>query len=164
MTATAPPASNPSAPIPQAMREQDRLPSQPIDAPTAFAAIALAAVSWDGVLSMAGSRALRHALDYRHPYCDYGDAGMVQLMDQLLRQMRNKGAQHLMVEAAEALRPRQRSTAYAVAAEIMRSDGPLQADERNILGNLAGTLNLPEAETERVLAVMDVLHADVFSN
>jgi hypothetical protein len=46
----------------------------------------------------------------------------------------------------------------------MRSDGPLQADERNILGNLAGTLNLPEAETERVLAVMDVLHADVFSN
>jgi hypothetical protein len=164
MTATAPPASNPSVPIPQAMREQDRIPSQPIDAPTAFAAIALAAVSWDGVLSMAGSRALRHALDYRHPFCDYGDAGMVQLMDQLLRQMRNKGAQHLMVEAAEALTPRQRSTAYAVAAEIMRSDGPLQADERNILGNLASTLCLPEAETERVLAVMDVLHADVISD
>lgn len=163
MTATAPPASNPSVPIPQAMREH-RTSSQPIDAPTAFAAIALAAVSWDGVLSMAGSRALRHALDYRHPYCDYGDAGMVQLMDQLLRQMRNKGAQHLMVEAAEALTPRQRSTAYAVAVEIMRSDGPLQADERNILGNLAGTLNLPEPETERVLAVMDMLHADVFSD
>jgi hypothetical protein len=99
---------------------------------SAFAAIALAAVSWDGVLSMAGSRALRHALDYRHPYCDFGDAGMVRLMDQLLRDMRSKGAQHLMVEAAEALSPRQRATAYAVAAEIMRSDGPLQADEQNI--------------------------------
>lgn len=127
----------------------------------AFAAIALAAVSWDGVLSMAGSRTLRHALDYRHPYCDYGDAGMVRLMDQLLRDMRTKGPQHLMVEAAEALTPRQRATAYAVAAEIMRSDGPLEPDEQNILVNLATTLGLSEEETERVRTVMDVLHADV---
>jgi hypothetical protein len=41
-----------------------------LDAPSAFAAIALAAVSWDGVLTPAGSRALRHALDYRHPFAD----------------------------------------------------------------------------------------------
>jgi hypothetical protein len=66
-----------------------------------------------------------------------------------------------MVEAAEQLNPRQRATAYAVAAEIMRSDGPLQDDERNILTNLATTLNLLEADTASVLAAMDVLHADV---
>jgi hypothetical protein len=143
------------------MIEPIRQGSQAIDAPTAFAAIALAAVSWDGVLSMAGSRALRHSLDYRHPFCDYGDAGMVKLMDHLLREMRQKGAQHLMVEAAEALNPRQRATAYAVAAEIMRSDGPLQADERNILDNLAITLELSATDTETVLSVMEVLHADV---
>lgn len=141
-----------------------RTMSEALDAPAAFAAIALAAVSWDGVLSMAGSRALRHSLDYRHPYCDYGDGGMVKLMDRLLREMRSKGAQHLMVEAAEALNPRQRSTAYAVAAEIMRSDGPLQDDERNILGNLATTLGLSDTETAQVLSVMDLLHADVVGN
>lgn len=152
MTATAPKRS---------MSEPTMPHSGILDAPAAFAAIALAAVSWDGVLSMAGSRALRHSLDYRHPYCDYGDAGMVKLMDQLLREMRLKGAQHLMVEAAEVLNPRQRATAYAVAAEIMRSDGPLQPDERNILNNLAATLELSGDDTERVLSVMDVLHADV---
>jgi len=150
-----------TAPRTMTMPEQGSPKSPSIDAPTAFAAIALAAVSWDGVLSMAGSRALRHSLDYRHPYCDYGDAGMVKLMDHLLREMRSKGAQHLMVEAAEVLNPRQRATAYAVAAEIMRSDGPLQADEQNILNNLAITLELSEADTDKVLAVMDVLHADV---
>jgi hypothetical protein len=112
---------------------------------------------------MAGSRALRHALDYRHPFCDFGDAGMVQLMDRLLRDMRQKGAQHLMVESAAALNPRQRATAYAVAAEIMRSDGPLAEDEKNILGNLASMLELSEEETQKVLSVMDVLHADVIS-
>lgn len=135
--------------------------SQTLDAPSAFAAIALAAVSWDGVLSMAGSRSLRHSLDYRQPYRQYGDEAMVRLMDGLLAELRRVGPQHLMVEAAVALNPRQRSTAYAVAAEIMRSDGPLLADERNILANLATTLELDAATTERVLTVMDLLHADL---
>ena len=130
---------------------------------TAFAAIALAAVSWDGVLSPAGARALRHALDYRNPYRQQGDAAMVELMNGLLADLRTKGAQHMMVEAAEALSPSQRATAYAVAAEIMRSDGPLQDDECNILTNLAATLELDPALTSEVQNVMDLLHADVLS-
>ena len=128
---------------------------------SAFAAIALAAVAWDGVLSRAGSRALRHSLDYRPPFDRYGDAQMVELMDGLLADLRRQGPQHLMVEAAADLDANQRATAYAVAAEIMRSDGPLQDDERNILANLAETLALTPAVTEPVLTVMDVLHARV---
>jgi hypothetical protein len=132
-----------------------------MDSATAFAAIVLAAVSWDGVLTMAGSRALRHSLDYRQPYLNYGQETMVALMDALLAELRRVGPQHLMVEAAEQLNPRQRATAYAVAAEIMRSDGPLQADERNMLTNLATTLELDEADTAPVLSAMDLLHANV---
>jgi tellurite resistance protein len=115
-------------------------------------------------LSPAGARALRHALDYREPYRQQGDTAMVELMNTLLADLRAKGPQHLMVEAAEALTPRQRATAYAVAAEIMRSDGPLQDDERNILTNLAATLELERGQTERVHEVMDLLHADVLSD
>jgi len=132
-----------------------------MDPATAFAAVALAAVSWDGVLTMAGSRALRHSLDYRQPFRGYGQETMVKLMDTLLAELRRVGPQHLMVEAAEQLSPSQRTTAFAVAAEIMRSDGPLQADEQNILTNLATTLSLSEAETAPLLAAMDLLHADV---
>jgi len=132
-----------------------------LDTPTAFAAIALAAVSWDGVLTMAGSRSLRHALDYRKPFSEYDDTRMVRLMDDLLAQLRLKGAQHLMVEAAKVLSPRQRGTAYAKATEIMRSDGPLQADECNILSNLAGVLELDAELAASVAMVMDVLHADL---
>jgi uncharacterized tellurite resistance protein B-like protein len=132
-----------------------------MDPATAFAAIALAAVSWDGVMTMAGSRALRHCLDYRQPFQRYGQEAMVTLMDSLLAELRRVGPQHLMVEAAEQLNPRQRTTAFAVAAEIMRSDGPLQADEQNILTNLATTLELSEADTRPLLAAMDLLHANV---
>ena len=136
-------------------------PAAAMSAHQAFAAIALAAVSWDGMLTKAGSRALRHALDYREPYRHLTDSQMVDLMNKLLEALRHKGAQHLMVEAAEALSPQQRATAYAVAVEIMRSDGPLQDDERNILANLAGTLGLTADLTAQVHAVMDLLHADV---
>jgi len=133
----------------------------PMDPVRAFAAVALAAVSWDGILTPAGSRALRHALDYRDPYRGFSDAEMVRLLDALLAALRRHGAQHMMLDAAAALSAPQRHTAYAVAAEIMRSDGPLEDDERNILASLACALELPEEETERVGAVMDVLHASL---
>jgi len=135
--------------------------SPTMDVPTAFAAIALAAVSWDGSLSMAGSRALRHVLDYRHPFRSYDDAAMVALLDRLLADLRSKGAQHLMVDAAQGLNSDQRATAYAVAVEIMRSDGPLLDDECNILDHLASVLELDQELTVEVRCVMDLLHADL---
>ncbi len=130
-------------------------------APEAFLAIALAAVSWDGVLSPAGTRALRHAIDYRHPYVDLADQDVALMIDGLLGRLRSQGAQQLMLRAAAGLTPELRRTAFATAAEIMRSDGPLQADELNILSTLAATLELPEADSEPLLALMEVLHAPV---
>lgn len=132
-----------------------------METPQAFAAIALAAVSWDGVLSSAGARSLRHALDYRQPFRQYDEGQMVRLMDALLADLRSKGAQQLMVQAAAVLSPTQRATAYAAATEIMRSDGPLQPDECNILRNLAEVLELDPDLTAAVGRVMDVLHADL---
>ena len=139
----------------------DTAPDAPMDTATAFAAVALAAVSWDGVLTMAGTRALRHALDYRPPFRERSDAEMIALMDRLLRALRSRGASGLMVDAADVLDERQRHTAYAVAAEIMRSDGPLQEAERQILASLAEHLRLDAAETTKVAEVMDVLPASI---
>jgi hypothetical protein len=130
-------------------------------APEAFLAIALAAVSWDGLLSPAGTRALRHAIDYRHPYVDLADQDVALMIDGLLGRLRSQGAQQLMLRAAAGLTPELRRTAFATAAEIMRSDGPLQADELNILSTLAATLELPEADSAPLLALMEVLHAPV---
>ena len=132
-----------------------------MSASTAFAAVALAAVSWDGALTMAGSRALRHALDYRPPYRQRTDEDMIALMDNLLQRMRARGAEGLMDDAAAVLDERQRHTAYAMAAEILRSDGPLEPKECEILDNLAATLGLDASETRKVQEVMDVLHANV---
>lgn len=127
----------------------------------AFAAIALAAVSWDGTLTQAGSRSLRHALDYRQPFASYPPERMVALMDELLKALREQGPQRLMVMASEALNPQQRRTAYAMAAEIMRSDGPYQDDELNILSNLAEVLMVEARLSHEIQSTMNLLHGDL---
>ncbi|MCT0217502.1 tellurite resistance TerB family protein [Synechococcus sp. CS-1329] len=132
-----------------------------MDSPTAFVAVALAAVSWDGVLTRAGSRALRHSLDYRVPFNQLGDAAMIQLFDRLLADLRRDGAPILMARAALQLDPHERRTAYAVAAEIMRSDGPLVAQEQQILTDLAAQLDLDPSDSVRILEVMEILHAEL---
>jgi hypothetical protein len=134
-------------------------PFAPMDSPTALAAVALAAVSWDGILTRAGTRSLRHVLDYRAPFKQRSEAEMIRLMDDLLAELRRLGAEGLMAKAAEGLEPRLRPTAYAIAAEIMRSDGPLLEQEQLILEHLAETLRLDGYLTARVLEVMDLLHA-----
>jgi hypothetical protein len=90
-----------------------------------------------------------------------GDGDMIALMDELLRQLRSVGAEGLMQAAAPNLSAPQRLTAYAMAAEIMRSDGPLQAEERLILEHLAGSLAIAPEAVARILEVMDLLHAAV---
>jgi uncharacterized tellurite resistance protein B-like protein len=148
---------------PQSSSPSPAASGAPLDPPTAFAAVALAAVSWDGVLTVAGTRALRHELDYRPPYKHRNDQQMIALMDRLLAELRRQGVDGLMRDAAGVLDQRQRHTAYAVAAEIMRSDGPLAERERTILARLAESLDLSPQQTEPVLQVMEVLHADVLS-
>jgi hypothetical protein len=130
-----------------------------MDAPRAFAAVALAAVAWDGVMSRAGARALRHSLDYRPPFRDRTDPEMIQLMNELLGLLREQGAEALMVDAGAVLNAKQRLTVFAVATEIMRSDGPLVDEEHRILDHLGKALELAANDTERIVEVMNILHA-----
>lgn len=152
---------SPPRPAQSADLAPESLPGEPMPVADAFLAVALAAVSWDGTLTAAGTRALRHAIDYRTPYRELGDAQVALLINSLLERLRQCGAQHLMLESGQSLSPDLRRSAYAVAAEIMRSDGVLQPDECNILSTLAATLQLDDDATAPVLAVMEVLHAPV---
>ena len=129
-----------------------------MDSLTAFAAIGLTAAAWDGSLTPAGARAFRHALDYREPYCSLDDQDMVDLMDWLLNRRREIGNNALMLDAAQALSSTQSLTAYAMASELMRSDGPYETEERRHLDHLALILSIAKPESDRIDSVFDVLH------
>ena len=125
---------------------------------TAFADVGLTAVSWDDTLSRAGARAFRHALDYREPYCRMSENEVVLLMDAVLAMRLERGTKALMLEAAKVLTTEQALTAYAMASELMRSDGPYEADERRHLDHLALILSIAKPESDRIDSVFDVLH------
>ena len=126
---------------------------------TAFAAVGLTAVSWDDTLSRAGARAFRHALDYREPYCRMSDNELVLMMDAVLALRLERGNKALMLEAAKVLSTDQALTAYAMASELMRSDGPYSAKERRHLDLLALMLSISQVEAERIDSVFELLHA-----
>ena len=130
-----------------------------MDSLTAFAAIGFAAVSWDGHFTKAGTRAFRHALDYREPFCQMPDTEMIGLLDELLELRREMGSHNMMLRAAQCLTPAQRMTAYAMASEIMRSDGPFQRQERAFLDHLALMLEISGFEAQRIDAVFEIFHA-----
>ena len=118
---------------------------------TAFAAVGLTAVSWDDTLSRAGARAFRHALDYREPYCRMSENEVVLLMDAVLAMRLEKGTKALTAD--------QSLTAYAMASELMRSDGPYSAEEGRRLDLLALMLSISQVEAERIDSVFELLHA-----
>ncbi|AHF63500.1 hypothetical protein Syncc8109_1129 [Synechococcus sp. WH 8109] len=78
----------------------------------------------DDTLSRAGARAFRHAFDYREPYCRMSENEVVLLMDAVLAMRLERGTKALTKEAAKVLTADQALTAYAMASELMRSDGP----------------------------------------
>ena len=130
-----------------------------MDSLTAFAAVGFAAVSWDSHFTKAGTRAFRHALDYREPFCRMADGEMIALLDELLDLRRSLGAHQMMLEAAKCLTTAQSMTAYAMASELMRSDGPFQAEERRFLDHLAVILEISTFEAKRIDAVFEIFHA-----
>jgi len=148
-----------TSPRPLDQPHQNEWSLEPMDSLTAFAAIGFAAVSWDGHFTKAGTRAFRHALDYREPFCQMPDAEMISLLDELLELRREVGSHDMMLQAAQCLTPAQRMTAYAMASEIMRSDGPFQRQERAFLDHLALMLEISGFEAQRIDAVFEIFHA-----
>ena len=132
-----------------------------MDSLTAFAAVGFAAVSWDSHFTKAGTRAFRHALDYREPFCRMADGEMIALLDELLELRRSVGAHQMMLEAAKCLTKAQCMTAYAMASELMRSDGPFEPEERRFLDHLAVTLEISKFEAQRIDTVFEIFHASL---
>jgi len=120
----------------------------------AFAAIALAAVACDGELAPSEARALRQQLEFRQPFCAYGDGEMVALLDRLLLILREQGCEALVAQAVPLLQGEQRQTALAVAVSLTQADHVQTMDEARFLQGLGQQLAIAP---ERVAVILDVI-------
>jgi hypothetical protein len=131
-----------------------------MNAPEAFAAIALAAVACDGSLTQEEAHHLRGQLETRHPYCQSDEARMGRLFDALLDQLRREGWRSLVAEAIPVLSTPQQETALAMAAQLVHSDRVVSEEERELLRQMATLLTLPPERVEQILDVIAVLNRD----
>ena len=81
------------------------------------------------------------------------------LIDAVLATRQERGTKALMLEATKTLTANQALTAYAMASELMRSDGSYSAEERWRLDLLALMLSISQVEAERIDSVFELLHA-----
>lgn len=134
-----------------------------MNAPEAFAAIALAAVGCDGQLDREEARILRSQLEIRRPFCHMSEQAMGDLFDRLLTRLREDGWSNLVKSAIPALNQAQRETALALACHLVRADRQVQAVEEQFLQELLQQLALPGGRGEQILDVMAVLHRDALA-
>ena len=126
----------------------------------AFAAVALAAVSCDGVLGRDEAHALRRQLEFRYPYRERSEAAMGELFDQLLSLLRQEGVDGLISKAIPALSSLQQESALAVAAQLVHSDREVSKEEAAFLEDLACKLDLPFDRARIVIQAISALNRD----
>ena len=137
---------------------------EPMNSAEAFAAVALAAVSCDGVLGRDEAHALRLQLEYRSLYSSSSEAVMGELFDQLLAVLRERGVTGLVDEALPVLSPRQQQSALALAAHLVHADKKVTSEEEDFLKQLAAKVDLPENEANMIVVAIEALNRDMLDS
>ena len=126
----------------------------------AFAAVALIAVGCDNTLNREEARSLRHQLENRSPYRDLPEDAMGDLFDRLLTRLREQGWHELLKQAIAVLSTPQQETALAMAVHLVLSDRQLDAQEQQLLQEMASLLRLPQERSQLIIDVIGVLNRD----
>ena len=131
------------------MPEEDKLSKQ-----ESFASIALAMAGaagsiaqseWDGICSYL--RRLRLYDNFSGPAFD-------KMFDKLFRILKNQGASALVACSVEGLPEDMKLTAFACAVDIALADGVVEDEEKEIINQLAESLQIPEDTAVSIIEVL----------
>lgn len=120
----------------------------------AFAAIALAAVSADGYLSDEEAESIPYILSRMNLFQSYANNQMERLFDKLLTIMKTQGVAVLLAAAKTTLPENLEQTAFAIATDLILSDGLVTPEEKIFLEQLYQVLEIPEATAQNIIDVM----------
>ncbi len=122
----------------KAVPEEDKLSKQ-----ESFAGIAQS--EWDGICAYL--RRLRLYDNFSGPAFD-------KMFDKLFRILKNQGASALVACSVEGLPEDMKLTAFACAVDIALADGVVEDEEKEIINQLAESLQIPEATAVSIIEVL----------
>lgn len=122
----------------------------------AFAAVALVAIAADGYLSDQEGRDMTNVLSRMKLFQSYSGDVMHRMFDKLLSLLKLHGPSVLIDLAKTSLPPDLRETAFAIATDLVLSDGTVTAQEQAFLDDLYRILEIPGDTALQIVQVMTI--------
>ncbi|MCE5296024.1 MAG: tellurite resistance TerB family protein [Euryarchaeota archaeon] len=119
-----------------------------------FAAITLAAVAADGVITEEEANGLIMGLARMKLYSGYNSNQMGSMLSKLVGIVRKQGVEALVNQAKESLPKELVETAFAVAADLALADGEIAAQEKDLLTKIQQTLGISEDLAVSIIEAM----------
>jgi tellurite resistance protein len=120
----------------------------------AFAAITLAATASDGYLSEEEARAISSTLSRMRLFRSYSHDVIIRMFDKLLGILKGDGIDVLFNAAKDSLPNDLREAAFAVATDLVLSDGIVSQEERDFLNDLYQSLGISSDIATQIVQVM----------
>lgn len=120
----------------------------------AFAAIALVAITPDGLLSEQQTLNISCVLSRIKLFSSYSEDGINKILEKILGILRRDGFNALFNVAKEALSLELREVAFAVAADLVLTEAVVTEEEKNFLNDLSHALDIPYDTAMKILQVL----------
>lgn len=122
----------------------------------AFASVALVAIAADGYLSDQEGRDMTMILSRMQLFRSFSNDVMHRMFDKLLALLKRQGPGELINLAKTCLPQDLRETAFAIATDLVLSDGTVTAQEQAFLDDLYRILEIPGDTALQIVQVMTI--------
>ena len=120
----------------------------------AFAGIAVAMAGADGSIAQSEWDGIVNYIRRMRLYENFSGPSFDNMFDKLFRILKNQGASALVASSVAGLPEDLKLTAFACAVDIALADGVLEDEEKDIINQLAETLEIPE---QTAISIIEVL-------
>jgi len=120
----------------------------------AMAALLIASVSVDGVLSVDESSRIQNVLSTSRLFKAASGTAGAGSVERAVTLLQEHGLDSVLTASAEALPPELHATAFAVAVDLVLCDGRVEAREKAYIDSLQATLGVDDATALKIVEVM----------
>ncbi len=125
-----------------------------LDSAESFAALMIAAIAADGQIEESSARLVATTLSRMKLFENYSDEKMIRTNERIIRILQKEGPEYLVKIASEGLPQELYLTSFAVACDLILSDGVGSEEEQQLLNDLYNFLSIEEATANNIIEVM----------
>ncbi len=122
----------------------------------AFAAVGLAAIAADGVITEEEGRGFLVSLYRMKMYKNFSQNQMGNLLNKLINIVQRQGFDALIKLANEGLPADMKESAFAVATDLVFADGDVDVTEQQVMTKIQQMMGIPEAQAMKIIEVMSI--------